>query len=117
MAEGRRGLGRGLSALLDEVESPPAEGSRPAGYAELAIELVKPGPEQPRRNFDEAELEELARSIRINWVLQPILVRPDQAARGGYEIVAGERRWRAAQKAGVRTIPAIVRTLSNAEAL
>ena len=117
MAEGRRGLGRGLSALLDEVEGPVNDGPRPAGYAELAIDLVKPGPEQPRRHFDEAELEELAQSIRVNGVLQPILVRPDQQAHGGYEIIAGERRWRAAQKAGARTIPALVRTLSNAEAL
>ncbi|HUZ13157.1 MAG TPA: ParB/RepB/Spo0J family partition protein [Caulobacteraceae bacterium] len=117
MPEIRRGLGRGLSALLDEVERPAIGGPHPAGFAELPIDMIKPGPEQPRRRFDEAELEELAQSIRVNGVLQPILVRPDGRAQGGYEIVAGERRWRAAQRTGARTVPALVRTLSDAEAL
>src|SRR5579871_1456509 len=99
MVEGRRGLGRGLSALLDELETPaPAAGPRP-GASELAIELVRPNPQQPRRRFDEAELEELAASIRAKGVLQPILVRPAQDAPGEFQIVAGERRWRAAQRA------------------
>jgi len=115
MAEGRRGLGRGLSALLDEVEAPATEGAR-AGASELPIEAIKPNPEQPRRRFDETELEELAQSIRDKGVLQPILVRPAVFA-GEYQIVAGERRWRAAQRAGIRTIPALVRSLSDAEAL
>src|SRR5580692_3429582 len=115
MAEGRRGLGRGLSALLDEVEA-PAEGHRVAGVTEIPVELVKANPDQPRRLFDEAELEELAQSIREKGVLQPILVRPAVFA-GEYQIVAGERRWRAAQRAGVRSIPALVRSLSDAEVL
>jgi len=115
MAEGRRGLGRGLSALLDEVEA-PAEGHRVAGITEIPVELVKANPDQPRRRFDEAELEELARSIREKGVLQPILVRPAVFA-GEYQIVAGERRWRAAQRAGVRSIPALVRSLSDEEVL
>ncbi|HVN02524.1 MAG TPA: ParB/RepB/Spo0J family partition protein [Caulobacteraceae bacterium] len=115
MVEGRRGLGRGLSALLDEVEAPP-EAARSAGGAELAIETVKANPRQPRRHFPQEELEELARSIREKGVLQPILVRPAMYA-GEFEIVAGERRWRAAQMAGVRAIPAIVRSLSDAEVL
>ena len=115
MAEGRRGLGRGLSALLDEVEA-PAEGQRAAGITEIPVEVVKANPDQPRRRFDEAELDELAQSIREKGVLQPILVRPAVFA-GQYQIVAGERRWRAAQRAGVRTIPALVRSLSDAEVL
>jgi len=115
MAEGRRGLGRGLSALLDEVEA-PAEGHRVAGITEIPVELVKANPDQPRRHFDEAELEELAQSIREKGVLQPILVRPSVFA-GEYQIVAGERRWRAAQRAGVRAIPALVRSLSDEDVL
>jgi len=116
MAEGRRGLGRGLSALLDEVEAPVADGHRAAGVTELPVDVIKANPDQPRRHFDEAELEELAQSIREKGVLQPILVRPAVFA-GEYQIVAGERRWRAALRAGVRAIPALVRSLSDAEVL
>ncbi len=116
MAEGRRGLGRGLSALLDEVEAAPADGGRPGGVTEVAVEAINANPNQPRRRFAEPELEELAASIREKGVLQPILVRPTAQA-GRYEIVAGERRWRAAQRSGLRTIPALVRTLSDAEVL
>jgi len=114
MVETRRGLGRGLSALLDEVEA-PAEGGR-AGLTELPVEAIKASPSQPRRRFDEEEIEALAASIREKGVLQPILVRPAMYA-GEYEIVAGERRWRAAVRTGVRTIPALVRSLSDAEVL
>jgi len=116
MAEQRRGLGRGLSALLDEVEAPIAEGDRPVGLSELPVDVIRPNPNQPRRHFGEAELEELCQSIREKGVLQPILVRPAMYA-GQYEIVAGERRWRAAQRTGVRTIPALVRSLSDVEVL
>ena len=114
MVETRRGLGRGLSALLDEVEA-PAEGGR-AGVSELPVEAIKANPNQPRRRFDDADIEELAASIREKGVLQPILVRPSVFA-GEYEIVAGERRWRAAVRTGARTIPALVRSLSDAEVL
>jgi ParB family chromosome partitioning protein len=116
MAEGRRGLGRGLSALLDEVEAPSSDGPRAAGIVDLPIDLIKPNPDQPRRRFDETELEELAASIRGKGVLQPILVRPAMVG-GEYQIVAGERRWRAAQRTGVRSIPALVRSLSDVEVL
>ena len=116
MAEQRRGLGRGLSALLDEVEAPIAEGERAVGLSELPVDVIRPNPNQPRRHFDEAELEELCQSIREKGVLQPILVRPAMYA-GQYEIVAGERRWRAAQRTGVRSIPALVRSLSDVEVL
>ncbi len=114
MVESRRGLGRGLSALLDEVEA-PAEAGR-AGVSELPLEAIKSNPAQPRRRFDDADIEELAASIREKGVLQPILVRPAVFA-GQYEIVAGERRWRAAAMAGLRQMPALVRSLSDAEVL
>jgi ParB family chromosome partitioning protein len=114
MVESRRGLGRGLSALLDEVEA-PAEAGR-AGLTDLPVEAIKPSPGQPRRRFDDADIDELAASIREKGVLQPILVRPAVFA-GQFEIVAGERRWRAAVRSGARTIPALVRSLSDAEVL
>ena len=120
MAEGRRGLGRGLSALLDELEASapeaPGSGARPGGM-EISIELVKPNPHQPRRRFDEAELEELAASMRAKGVLQPILVRPSADTPGEYQIVAGERRWRAAQKAEIRHLPVLIRDFDDAETL
>src|ERR1700761_7003019 len=114
MVESRRGLGRGLSALLDEVEA-PAEAGR-AGVSELPLEAIKANPAQPRRRFDDADIEELAASIREKGVLQPILVRPAMFA-GRYELVAGERRGRAAALAGLRQMPALVRSLSDAEVL
>ncbi|MGH6955720.1 MAG: ParB/RepB/Spo0J family partition protein [Caulobacteraceae bacterium] len=116
MAEARRGLGRGLAALLDEADAEALEGARASGVAEIPVDMVRPNPNQPRRRFDEAELDELAQSIREKGVLQPILARPAERA-GEYEIVAGERRWRAAQRAGVRVLPALVRALSDAEVL
>jgi ParB family chromosome partitioning protein len=113
MAEGRRGLGRGLSALLGEAED-GAEGHATAvdGLREVPIELIRRNLEQPRQYFAEAELAELAASIRASGVLQPILVRPSKTA-GEFEIVAGERRWRAAQLVGLKTIPALVRELGD----
>jgi ParB family chromosome partitioning protein len=119
MVEGRRGLGRGLSALMGEVDAaanPAAEGADkppPPGQRELPIELVRRNPEQPRRIFDKAELEALAETIRRQGVLQPILVRPHPDHAGEFQIVAGERRWRAAQVAGLRMIPAVVREIDD----
>lgn len=95
----------------EAVAAPPGE----AAPLALAIGLIDRNPSQPRKHFDEAELEELAASIRTHGVLQPILVRPMPGGR--FEIVAGERRWRAAQKAGVSAIPALVRSFSDREAL
>jgi ParB family chromosome partitioning protein len=117
MAEQRRGLGRGLSALLGEAD-PATEGA--TGEAEggvIPIELIGANPRQPRREFAEEELEELAASIRERGVLQPILVRPAPGEGGRYQIVAGERRWRAAQRAGLRDIPAVVRDLDDLKTL
>ncbi len=114
MAESRRGLGRGLSALLGEEAEPTVAGQAITdGGRELPIELVHANPDQPRRHFAEAEILELADSIRDKGVLQPILVRPSPRTAGEYEIVAGERRWRAAQKAGLKAIPALVRELGD----
>jgi len=167
MTELKRGLGRGLSALLGEpvktetptpanapawaapqpeaprapiepprnvfelptanTQQPPAPAPRPAapapaqpatasdGPRSLPIDLVQRNPAQPRKHFDESDLTELANSIRTHGVLQPILVRPIPG--GKYEIVAGERRWRAAQRAGLHTIPAVIREFNELEVL
>ncbi|MDB5467862.1 MAG: parB [Phenylobacterium sp.] len=119
MAEGRRGLGRGLSALLGEAEE-GAEGATATvageGVREIPIELIYRNLEQPRQYFAEAELAELETSIRDKGVLQPILVRPSRGQPGQFEIVAGERRWRAAQRVGLKTIPALVRELGDNQA-
>ena len=122
MAEpsGRRGLGRGLSALLDEAEAPVsvAAGAAPQNGAQLApIELLRRNPEQPRKVFDDTELGDLEESIRTKGIIQPILVRPAPGAPGEYQIVAGERRWRAAQRVGLHQVPVLVRELDDLEVL
>ena len=111
----RRGLGRGISALIGESEPLAGEGTETP--REAPIELLRRNPDQPRRHFDEAELEELTASIREKGVLQPILVRPAPGAPGEFQIVAGERRWRAAQRAGVRSLPVVVRDLNDLDVL
>src|SRR5512140_1968220 len=116
MAESRRGLGRGLSALLGEAQDIPHAVEPAEGVRAIPIELVHRNPEQPRRHFPDAEIAELEVSIRDKGVLQPILVRPSPRTEGEYEIVAGERRWRAAQKAGLKVIPALIRLLDDDKA-
>ncbi|MGH8029252.1 MAG: ParB/RepB/Spo0J family partition protein [Arenimonas sp.] len=111
----RRGLAKGLSALLGEASAQPAQGS--AGVRSLPIEALQPSRLQPRRVFDEGELAELAQSVAARGILQPILARPDPAMRGRYEIVAGERRWRAAQRANLHEVPVLVRELPDADVL
>tara|TARA_R110002126_G_scaffold53121_8_gene143977 strand:+ start:820 stop:1740 length:921 start_codon:yes stop_codon:yes gene_type:complete len=121
-----RRLGRGLSALLGETEgesfettttaASPAPASRD-GVRMLAIELIRPNPDQPRKAMAEAELEALAASIAEKGIVQPILVRPAKGPGEAYEIVAGERRWRAAQRARLHEVPALVRELSDQETL
>jgi ParB family transcriptional regulator, chromosome partitioning protein len=110
-----RGMGRGLAAILSV--SRPAEGGTepPPELRELPVELIRPNPAQPRKNFDDEALQGLAGSLSERGVVQPILVRP--VAGGTYEIVAGERRWRAAQLAGLERLPAIVREHDNTESL
>jgi ParB family chromosome partitioning protein len=112
MAE-KRGLGRGLSALLGEAEEIEHAADPQAGVRDIPIELIHRNPDQPRQHFSEAELAELEVSIRDKGVLQPILVRPSPKTQGEYEIVAGERRWRASQRAGLRAIPALVRDVDD----
>ena len=114
MAE-RRGLGRGLSALMDENAG--GADAPDGGVRELPIELVERNPKQPRMDFDGDELNVLAASIRDKGVLQPILVRKSPESPGLYQIVAGERRWRAAQTANLKTIPALIRELDDLETL
>jgi ParB family transcriptional regulator, chromosome partitioning protein len=113
--QGPRGLGRGLSALLDDSELPGAR-EEGAQRRTLPVAFLKPNRNQPRRRFEEEELKELAQSIREKGVLQPILVRPLKGV-NAYEIVAGERRWRAAQLAKLHEVPVVVRTLTDSEAL
>ncbi|OXE35587.1 MAG: chromosome partitioning protein ParB [Phenylobacterium zucineum] len=115
MAE-KRGLGRGLSALLGESEEAQG-GPAQLGLRDIPIDLIHRNEHQPRFRFDEAELEDLAASLRRTGVLQPILVRPLKDMDGHFQIVAGERRWRAAQKAGLHVLPAIVRDLGDIEVM
>ncbi|WP_310469240.1 ParB/RepB/Spo0J family partition protein [Sphingomonas sp.] len=110
------GLGRGLSALIDENARPASDTSAAAaaargGVREVEIARIRPNPNQPRVRFDDETITELAESIAERGVLQPILLRPDG---DGFQIVAGERRWRAAQRARLHTIPAIVREIDAA---
>ena len=105
----RKALGRGLSALLSDTL---AQGDE---LLDIDIDLIDPNPDQPRSRFDETRLEELAQSIRTNGLVQPILLRRIQGAR--YQIVAGERRWRAAQRAGLHKVSAIVREIPDARLL
>jgi ParB family transcriptional regulator, chromosome partitioning protein len=107
MAEKRPALGRGLSALIPEA--PPAAPSSEHAL-EVDIDLLRPNKFQPRTHMDEGKIEELSRSIRANGIIQPIVVRK---ADGGYEIVAGERRWRASQRAGLHKVPVVVRDIPD----
>jgi ParB family chromosome partitioning protein len=115
---GRRrqgGLGRGLSALLGEVERErPVDGGGDSGVRMVAVSSITAHPDQPRRRFDEDALDELAQSIKLRGVIQPIVVRRKGE---GYQIVAGERRWRAAQRAHLHDVPVIVRDFDEAETL
>lgn len=108
-------LGRGLAALLGEAAS--ATIAESPGVRALAIDLLEPSPYQPRRAVDPASLDELAASIRARGVLQPLLARPHPDMPARYQIVAGERRWRAAQRAGLHEVPVLVRPLSDVEAM
>lgn len=110
-----RGLGRGLSALLGDTETqrPIEERGADGGTREIGLDLIVRNPQQPRRQFDEHDLQTLADSIRQHGILQPLLLRLLDDGSGRYEIVAGERRWRAAQLAGLHVVPALVRTFDD----
>ena len=110
MAERQKGMGRGLAAILSVAPKDEAEELR-----EIPVELIGPNPNQPRRSFDEESLLALAASIRARGVLQPVLVRP--VVGGHYELIAGERRWRAARLAELETVPAVVRRHDDAASL
>ncbi|MFT8723063.1 MAG: ParB/RepB/Spo0J family partition protein [Acetobacter malorum] len=120
-------LGRGLAALLGDVAAPvaaapsgsaqPVAGSAAASVSSLSVDVLVPGPFQPRQDMEPGALEELAESIRARGILQPILVRPDPGKKGQYQIIAGERRWRAAQLAQCHTVPVHVRDLDEVDAM
>jgi ParB family transcriptional regulator, chromosome partitioning protein len=107
MAEKRPALGRGLSALIPDSPAAPAAAER---AFEVDTDLLRPNRQQPRTSIDDAKIEELARSVRANGIIQPIVARKVE---GGYEIIAGERRWRASQRAGLLKVPVVVRDVPD----
>ncbi len=119
----KRGLGRGLDALMPGASSTPARPAEPSRaeliakrtFFQAGIEDVYPSPEQPRHRFDEAKLVELADTIRVHGVIVPLIVRP--RPEGGYFLIAGERRWRAAQRAGLHEVPVVVQDVTETTAL
>ncbi|MCF6109743.1 ParB/RepB/Spo0J family partition protein [Mesorhizobium muleiense] len=114
----RKRLGRGLAALIGEIDRPAAV-EKPGMNADgkVPIEFLSPNPKNPRRHFGDADLTDLAQSIREHGVVQPVVARPSPTQAGRYEIIAGERRWRAAQRAGLSDIPIIVRDVNDRTAL
>ena len=114
----RRGLGRGLSALMADVHLAPADTAAPPRRpdSQVPVENLHPNPNQPRRDFAEDALAELAESLRQKGVIQPLIVRPFGEP-GHYQIVAGERRWRAAQLAQIHDLPVLIRELDDTEVL
>jgi ParB family chromosome partitioning protein len=115
MVTKKRGLGRGLDALLGQTESAPKAVDPEGELKHIPIEMVQPGKYQPRNDMDSEALDDLASSIKSQGVMQPIVVRPVEADQ--YEIIAGERRWRASQLAGLTRIPAIVREVGDDSAI
>lgn len=114
MSMQKKGLGRGLSALIPSAPEAKAETHDQRANSEVDVDSITPSPFQPRRSFDDTKIEELAGSIRNQGIIQPLVVRP----RGdGFELIAGERRWRAAMKAGLARVPVVVREASDHEAL
>jgi ParB family chromosome partitioning protein len=114
MSTPKKGLGKGLSALIPSAAETKAESRDERATYEVAVERITPSPFQPRRSFDEGKIDELAASIRNQGIIQPLVVRPNS---DGFELIAGERRWRAAMKAGLIRVPVVVREASDHEAL
>ena len=114
MSTQKKGLGRGLSALIPSAPEPKNDSREQRSTLEVDVDRITPSPFQPRRSFDEAKIEELAASIRNQGIIQPLVVRPKN---DGYELIAGERRWRASMKAGLSRVPVVVRDASDHEAL
>jgi ParB family chromosome partitioning protein len=115
--EARSRLGRGLAALIGDVGEESASVERTRSQRRVPIEFLKPNPRNPRHSFADAELDELAASIRERGIIQPILVRATRGAPDHYEIIAGERRWRAAQRAGLHDVPIVLLEVGDREAL
>jgi len=114
---GRSRLGRGLAALMGDVGEETKTVEQGRNQRPVPIEFLRPNPRNPRRHFAETELEELAASMRERGIIQPIVVRPVKGASNSYEIIAGERRWRAAQRAGLHVVPIVPLDVSDDEAL
>jgi ParB family chromosome partitioning protein len=114
---GRRRLGRGLAALIGDAGSEFEAVERVRGVRKVPIDLIRANPKNPRRLFREVDLEELSQSIGRHGMIQPVIVRPAPGGGNGYELIAGERRWRAAQRAGVHEIPVVIQDVSDKEAL
>ena len=115
--EARSRLGRGLASLIGDVGGEAAHVERPRNQRKVPIEFLKPNPRNPRRTFADAELGELAASVKQHGVIQPIVVRPVKGAADRYEIIAGERRWRASQLAGLHEVPIVPIEVSDSDAL
>ncbi|MBN9041689.1 MAG: chromosome partitioning protein ParB [Rhizobiales bacterium 62-47] len=115
--EARSRLGRGLASLIGDVGGEAAHVERPRAQRKVPIEFIKANPRNPRRAFSDAELGELADSIKQHGVIQPIVVRPVKGAQDRFEIIAGERRWRAAQRAGLHEVPIVPVEVSDSDAL
>ena len=116
--DGRSRLGRGLAALMGDVSAEATTTpERARSQRRVPIEHLRPNPRNPRRNFSDAELDELAASIKERGIIQPVVVRPVRGAKDAYEIIAGERRWRAAQRAALHEIPIVPFEASDSEAL
>src|SRR6201994_2855767 len=115
--EARSRLGRGLASLIGDVGGEAAHVERPRAQRKVPIEFIKPNPRNPRRTFSEVELKELSDSIKQHGVIQPIVVRPVKGAQDRYEIIAGERRWRASQMAGLHEVPIVPVDISDSDAL
>src|SRR6056297_2722697 len=115
----QRGLGRGLSALMADVaeDSAQSDEAPKAPERDIPIEKISPNPDQPRRSFDPEKLDDLAASIKEKGIIQPLIVRPKPRRAGAFEIVAGERRWRAAQMAKLHEVPALIREFNDTEVL
>jgi ParB family transcriptional regulator, chromosome partitioning protein len=115
--DGRLRLGRGLAALIGDVGAETTTIERVRHQRRVPIEYVRPNPRNPRRNYSDTELDDLAASIRERGIIQPVVVRATHGASNSYEIIAGERRWRAAQRAGLHEIPIVALEATDSEAL
>lgn len=120
MADDRRRLGRGLAALLGDVAEPDVQRSErvtTGGVRRVPVEFIRPNPRNPRKTFSDDDLADLTNSVREKGIVQPVLVRTSKADPKQFEIIAGERRWRAAQRAGLHEVPVIVQEVTDKEAL